>query len=67
MTCPCCGHKMDMDAHRKIDMFMCYECGYIEGRRMGSVVPPVLRFKSEHHTKVYGNNKFSRFMASRIA
>ena len=32
MKCPCCGHEMVMDDHRKIDMYMCYECGYIEGR-----------------------------------
>lgn len=35
MKCPRCGHEMVMDSHRKIDMFMCYECGYIEGRNMG--------------------------------
>jgi len=34
MKCPCCGHEMEMDNHRKIDLFMCYECGYIEGRRI---------------------------------
>lgn len=32
MKCPCCGSEMVMDDHRKIDMFMCYDCGYIEGR-----------------------------------
>ena len=34
MKCPRCGNEMIMDGHRKIDMFMCYECGYIEGRNM---------------------------------
>ena len=34
MKCPRCGHEMVMDGHRKIDMFMCYDCGYIEGRQM---------------------------------
>ncbi|MBO5556511.1 MAG: hypothetical protein J5927_04940 [Oscillospiraceae bacterium] len=34
MKCPCCGHEMNLDSHRKIDLFMCYECGYIEGRRL---------------------------------
>lgn len=34
MKCPRCGNEMIMDSHRKIDMFMCYECGYIEGRNM---------------------------------
>lgn len=34
MKCPCCGHEMVMDDHRKIDMFMCYDCGFIEGRNL---------------------------------
>lgn len=34
MKCPRCGSEMIMDGHRKIDMYMCYECGYIEGRNM---------------------------------
>lgn len=33
MKCPCCGNEMNLDGHRKIDMYMCYQCGYIEGRR----------------------------------
>ena len=32
MKCPRCGHEMVMDSHRKIDLLMCYDCGYIEGR-----------------------------------
>ena len=34
MKCPCCGNEMNLDGHRKIDMYMCYECGYIEGRNV---------------------------------
>lgn len=30
MKCPCCGHEMVLDGHRKMDMYMCYECGYME-------------------------------------
>lgn len=37
MKCPRCGHEMVIDGHRKIDMFMCYDCGYIEGRNTGDV------------------------------
>ena len=37
MKCPCCGKEMNLDGHRKIDLFMCYECGYIEGRRIEPV------------------------------
>ena len=36
MKCPRCGREMTMDGHRKIDMFMCYDCGYIEGRNTGA-------------------------------
>ncbi len=34
MKCPRCGHEMYMDDHRKMDMYMCYDCGYIENRRI---------------------------------
>lgn len=34
MKCPRCGNDMVMDGHRRIDMYMCYDCGYIEGRNM---------------------------------
>ena len=37
MKCPLCGHDMFMDGHRKIDMYMCYDCGYIEGRNISDV------------------------------
>ena len=40
MKCPRCGHEMVMDGHRKIDMFMCYDCGYIEGRNTGDMNAP---------------------------
>ena len=33
MKCPCCGKDMFMDSHTKIDKYMCYDCGYMEGRR----------------------------------
>ncbi len=34
MKCPCCGKDMFMDSHTKIDKYMCYDCGYMEGRRI---------------------------------
>ena len=40
MKCPCCGKDMVLDGHRKIDMFMCYECGYIEGRIINETYIP---------------------------
>lgn len=32
MKCPRCGSEMHVDSHRKYDLHMCYDCGYIEGR-----------------------------------
>jgi hypothetical protein len=32
MKCPRCGSEMELDRHRKIPLYMCYNCGYIEGR-----------------------------------
>ena len=32
MKCPRCGSEMELDSHRKIPLYMCYNCGYIEGR-----------------------------------
>ncbi len=34
MKCPRCGNEMTLDSHRKIPLNMCYNCGYIEGRRV---------------------------------
>ena len=35
MKCPRCGSEMYVDSHRKYDLNMCYDCGYIEGRSYG--------------------------------
>ena len=35
MKCPRCGSEMHVDGHRKYDLHMCYDCGYIEGRSYG--------------------------------
>ena len=35
MKCPRCGSEMHVDSHRKYDLHMCYNCGYIEGRSYG--------------------------------
>ena len=35
MKCPRCGAEMQLDSHRKYDAWMCYECGYMEGRNLG--------------------------------
>lgn len=35
MKCPRCGAEMQLDNHRKYEVMMCYECGYMEGRNLG--------------------------------
>ncbi len=35
MKCPRCGAEMELDNHRKYEVMMCYECGYMEGRNLG--------------------------------
>lgn len=37
MKCPRCGHEMVLDSHRRVELYMCYDCGYIEGRNTGTV------------------------------
>lgn len=49
MKCPRCGKEMVMDGHRKIDLFMCYECGYIEGRNLDDGANACQATKIEHH------------------
>ncbi|MBR1455626.1 MAG: zf-TFIIB domain-containing protein [Oscillospiraceae bacterium] len=36
MKCPRCGSEMTLDTHRKYPLEMCYNCGYMEGRNMGT-------------------------------
>ena len=35
MKCPRCGSEMQLDSHRKYEVMMCYQCGYMEGRNLG--------------------------------
>lgn len=39
---------MNLDGHRKMDMYMCYECGYIEGRN----VEPVAAVNCTNYEKI---------------
>ena len=48
MKCPRCGAEMTLDGHRKIDLFMCYECGYIEGRNMGPAADDLTNYERLH-------------------
>ncbi|MBR3294049.1 MAG: hypothetical protein IKI69_06470 [Oscillospiraceae bacterium] len=47
MQCPRCGAKMELDSHRKYDVMMCYECGYMEGRNLGENIqePKISNFE----------------------
>ena len=53
MKCPRRGSEMVLDGHRKIDLYMCYECGYIEGRNMG---PEVIKPKISNFTRMHEMN-----------
>ena len=53
MKCPRCGAEMTLDGHRKIDLYMCYACGYIEGRNMG---PDVIIPKASNFSCLKGMN-----------
>ena len=53
MKCPRCGHEMTLDGHRKIDLYMCYECGYIEGR---SIEPNVYTQKVSNFSRLRAMN-----------
>ena len=60
MKCPCCGHEMTMDGHRKIDLLMCYECGYIEGRRIEAPAHRVTNFERLERMNL---NEMAAFLA----
>ena len=60
MKCPRCGHEMTLDGHRKIDLYMCYECGYIEGRN-NDVKPGV---KNYERIKSLNYNELTAFIST---
>lgn len=62
MKCPRCGHEMILDDHRKIEMYMCYDCGYIEGRNTGDeqVRPHATNYERLHTLNL---NEAAAFMA----
>ena len=51
MKCPCCGREMHLDNHRKIDLYMCYECGYIEGMKK-----PEIKHNETNFERLHGMN-----------
>lgn len=60
MKCPRCGNEMTLDSHRKISLQMCYNCGYIEGRDVGSIPQGKTNFE---HLKTLNFNEMAAFLA----
>ena len=48
MKCPRCGNEMVMDEHRKMNLYMCYECGYVEGSSLDEEAKPYHETNLEH-------------------
>lgn len=54
---------MSLDNHRKYDLMMCYECGYMEGRNFGGNIQerPMSNFE---RLRVMNFNETVAFMSS---
>ena len=61
MKCPRCGSEMNLDSHRKISLQMCYNCGYIEGRNVGTPFKGKTNFE---HMKDLDFNEMAAFLAA---
>ncbi len=65
MKCPRCGSEMTMDSHRKMDLMMCYQCGYIEGRRIEEApLPEGEVLTNLHHLESLNMNEAVAFLAA---
>lgn len=64
MKCPCCGHEMTLDGHRKIELYMCYDCGYIEGRNVE--VAPISKATNFERLRKMNMNETIAFMSSSL-
>ena len=64
MKCPRCGSEMQLDSHRKIDLMMCYQCGYIEGRRIeGEEATHSAKNSNLRHLESLNMNEAIEFLA----
>lgn len=63
MKCPQCGSEMTLDSHRKIPLQMCYNCGYIEGRNIGTAAP---RKTNYEHMKTLNFNEMVAFLSGKL-
>lgn len=59
MKCPRCGGELTQDDHRKYPIYMCYECGYIEGLVGGTAKNAVSNFE---HLKTLNFNETVAFL-----
>ena len=60
MKCPKCGSEMQIDEHRRYALQMCYNCGYIEGRR----IEPTAKQRSNYeHLLKLNLNETAAFLA----
>lgn len=64
MKCPRCGHEMNTDTHRKYAVQMCYQCGYMEGRDMGSA--PVRGETNFSRMKSLNFNELVAFLSAEL-
>ena len=60
MKCPRCGSEMSLDSHRKYPIHMCYNCGYVEGRKVKPEDDSTTNF--EHMTSL-NFNEMTVFLA----
>ena len=61
MKCPRCGSEMQIDTHRKYNIPMCYECGYMEGRNLGEAPKGKTNFA---RLKAMNFNEASKFISA---
>ena len=63
MKCPQCGSEMVLDTHRKIPLEMCYNCGYIEGRNIGTKEKGATNYE---HLKKLNFNEMVAFLSRKL-
>ena len=56
---------MTLDSHRKYDVMMCYECGYMEGRNLGDNIQKSSITNYERLCKMSFNETVA-FLCSRL-
>ena len=62
MKCPRCGSEMELDQHRRAQMFMCYTCGYIEDQYAVVERPKETNF--QHLMKLKNVNEAAAFVSN---